>query len=128
MGNERWANTHFSKLPESSAEFSRARFATMVTRLRELKDPGPEIINDFLELSKDTKLTQDSRNEALLAVGRLRYERKDFQGALEAYQKMVFGFQLKLVNVPNTQALRKDLLDNWGDNFIAFRSLMEVVN
>ena len=25
-------------------------------------------------------------------------------------------------------ALRKDLLDNWGDNFIGFRSLMEVVH
>ena len=24
--------------------------------------------------------------------------------------------------------LRKDVLDNWGDNFISFRSLMEVVN
>lgn len=25
-------------------------------------------------------------------------------------------------------AMRKDLTDNWGDNFIAFRSLMELVN
>lgn len=24
--------------------------------------------------------------------------------------------------------LRKDVLNNWGDNFISFRSLMEVVN
>jgi hypothetical protein len=25
-------------------------------------------------------------------------------------------------------ALRKDVMDTWGDNFISFRSLMEVVN
>lgn len=25
-------------------------------------------------------------------------------------------------------ALRKDLMDKWGNNFVAFRSLMEVVN
>lgn len=25
-------------------------------------------------------------------------------------------------------AMRKDVMDNWGDNFISFRSLMEVVN
>ena len=25
-------------------------------------------------------------------------------------------------------AMRKDLADNWGDNFVAFRSLMELVN
>lgn len=25
-------------------------------------------------------------------------------------------------------AMRKDVIDSWGDNFISFRSLMEVVN
>jgi hypothetical protein len=25
-------------------------------------------------------------------------------------------------------AMRKDVMDNWGNNFISFRSLMEVVN
>jgi hypothetical protein len=85
VNNERWATTHFSKLPEGSAEASRARFALLVTRLKEAKEPSEELIQQFLELSKDEKLTREARNEAALAVARLRYERKDYPGALEAY-------------------------------------------
>ena len=33
VGNERWATTHFGKLPEGSAEASRAKYAMLVTRL-----------------------------------------------------------------------------------------------
>jgi hypothetical protein len=88
VGNERWASTHFSKLPEGSAEASRARFALLVTRLREVKEPNDELIEDFLALSKDEKLTRESRNEAALAVARLRYERQDYKGALAAYERV----------------------------------------
>jgi hypothetical protein len=88
VGNERWANTHFAKLEEGSIEASRAKFALLVTRLRKLegKDVPDEMIEDFLALSNDDKLTQEARNEARLAVARLRYERKDFEGALKAYE------------------------------------------
>ncbi|WP_163996240.1 hypothetical protein [Pyxidicoccus caerfyrddinensis] len=85
VGNERWANTHFAKLSETSAEASRAKFALLVTRLKSVKEPSEELITDFLGLSKDEKLTREARNEAALAVARLRYERKDYTGALEAY-------------------------------------------
>jgi hypothetical protein len=89
VGNERWANTHFAKLPEGSAEASRARFALLVTRLKTTKRDLPkEMVAEFLELSKDPKLTQESRNESMLAVARLRYEAKDFLGALEAYNQV----------------------------------------
>ncbi|NNB90291.1 hypothetical protein HJC10_07535 [Corallococcus exiguus] len=88
VGNERWANTHFSKLPETSAEASRAKFALLVTRLKQVKDPPEEMVKDFLGLSQDEKLTREARNEAALAVARLRYEKKDFPGALEAYGKV----------------------------------------
>jgi hypothetical protein len=85
VGNERWANTHFAKLDEGTAEASYARFALLVTRLKTVKEPSEELIEDFLKLSKDQKLTREARNEAALAVARLRYERKDYKGALEAY-------------------------------------------
>ncbi|QSQ19914.1 hypothetical protein JY651_32140 [Pyxidicoccus parkwayensis] len=85
VGNERWATTHFSKLAETSAEASRAKFALLVTRLKSVKEPSEELIADFLTLSKDEKLTREARNEAALAVARLRYERKDYKGTLEAY-------------------------------------------
>jgi hypothetical protein len=88
VGNERWANTHFTKLEEGSAEASRAKFALLVTRLRTVKDPSDELIKDFLTLSEDTKLAREARNEAALAVARLRYEREDFQGALEGYSRV----------------------------------------
>ncbi|MFZ5444933.1 MAG: hypothetical protein ACOZQL_33395 [Myxococcota bacterium] len=86
VGNERWATTHFSKLPETSAEASRAKYAMLVTRLRSAKRELPkEMVDQFLELTKDQKLTQEARNDAMLAVARLRYEQGDFAGALEAY-------------------------------------------
>lgn len=86
VGNERWATTHFSKLPEDSAEASRAKYAMLVTRLRTAKKDLPkEMIDEFFALAKDQKLTQESRNDAMLAVARLRYELQDYDGALEAY-------------------------------------------
>lgn len=87
VGNERWATTHFSKLPEASAEASRAKYAMLVTRLRNAKRDIPkEVTDQFLELSKDPKLTPEARNDALLAVARLRYEQQNFKGALDAYE------------------------------------------
>ncbi len=86
VGNERWATTHFSKLPETSPEASRAKYAMLVTRLRSSKKELPkEMIDEFFELAKDEKLTQDARNDAMLAVARLRYELGDYKGALAAY-------------------------------------------
>ena len=85
VGNERWARTHFVKLDEDGVESSRAKFALLVTRLRNAKQVDDQVIDDFLELSKDQKLTQEARNEARLAVARLRYEKKDYEGALKAY-------------------------------------------
>lgn len=86
VGNERWATTHFSKLPEGSAEASRAKYAMLVTRLRTAKRDIPkEMVDQFFELARDEKLTLEARNDAVLAVARLRYEQQDYQGALEAY-------------------------------------------
>ena len=85
VGNERWAKTHFVKLDESGIESSRAKFALLVTRLRNAKTVDDQMIDDFLELSKDERLTLEARNEARLAVARLRYEKKDYEGALKAY-------------------------------------------
>jgi hypothetical protein len=85
VGNERWARTHFVKLDEEGVESSRAKFALLVTRLKNAKQVDDQVIDDFLELSKDQKLTQEARNEARLAVARLRYEKKDYEGALKAY-------------------------------------------
>ncbi|HYV49527.1 MAG TPA: hypothetical protein VFA20_31930 [Myxococcaceae bacterium] len=87
-GNERWANTHFSKITEGTAAASRARFAVLVTRLKDAKEVNQELIQDFWELGHDLKLSLETRNEALLAAARLRYERKDFQGALDAYRQV----------------------------------------
>jgi hypothetical protein len=91
-GNERWATTHFSKLPEGSAEASRAKYAMLVTRLKQArKDLPKEMVDQFFELAKDEKLTREARNDAMLAVARLRYEAGDFPGALEAYNLVKLG-------------------------------------
>ena len=85
VGNERWAKTHFVKLEEEGVEASRAKFALLVSRLKNARQVDDQMIEDFLDLSKDQKLTQEARNEARLAVARLRYEKKDYEGALKAY-------------------------------------------
>jgi len=90
-GNERWANTHFAKITEGTAAASRARFAVLVTRLKDIKDArevNQELIQSFWDLGHDLKLSLETRNEALMAAARLRYEKKDFQGALDAYSKV----------------------------------------
>jgi hypothetical protein len=83
--NERWAQAHFSKIADGTPEASKARFALLVARLRSMRDVPEDVVNDFLTLSKDDKLSLDTRNEGRLAVARLRFEKKDFKGALEAY-------------------------------------------
>lgn len=88
VGNTRWANTHFSKLTDGTSEASRAKFAVLVNKLKKEKDVSKETVDAFLTLTKDDQLTEDARNEARLAVARLRYERKDFKGALEAYESV----------------------------------------
>ncbi|MGA9523503.1 MAG: hypothetical protein WBV82_18720 [Myxococcaceae bacterium] len=88
VGNERWAENHFSKLDPETPEASRAKFALLVTRLKRAKKIDEGMITSFLELSKDPKLTAEMRNEAMLAVARLRYEREEFEGALEAYSQV----------------------------------------
>lgn len=88
VGNQRWADTHFSKLTPGTSEASRARFAVLVDKLKKEKDVSKETVDAFFALTQDDKLTEDARNEARLAVARLRYERKDFKGALEAYESV----------------------------------------
>ncbi len=86
VGNERWATTHFSKLTEGSAEASRAKYAMLVTRLKTTKRDLPkDMVDQFFELAKDEKLAREARNDAMLAVARLRYEQADYKGALAAY-------------------------------------------
>ena len=88
VGSERWALIHFAKLKEGSAEASRAKFAVLVTRLKEHKEATQQMVDDFLELANDEKLSQETRNESMLAGARRRYEMKDFKGALDAYEKV----------------------------------------
>lgn len=90
LGHEKWAETHFAKLAQDTPEASKARFAVLVSRLKTSKRELPkEMIQQFLELSEDEKLSREARNESLMAVARLRYELKDYRGALDAYSKVV---------------------------------------
>jgi hypothetical protein len=87
VGNERWATNHFSKLPKDSKEFARAQYAMLVTRLKNAKKELPaDLVEQFFALGQDEKLALESRNEAMLAVARLKYEKQDYEGALKAYQ------------------------------------------
>lgn len=49
----------------------------------------------------------------------LTYTTQYYAPSKEAYERYI---------AEHANALRKDALDNWGDQFIGFRSLMELVN
>ncbi len=87
VGNERWANNHFAKLGPTSDAYARSQYALLVTRLKNSKkELPPEMVEQFFALAKDEKLTLSARNDAMLAVARLKYEKQDYEGALKAYQ------------------------------------------
>lgn len=85
-GRLRWAKARFARLPRESAEWSRARLADLVTELKNGKPPTPALIESFEKLGKLGYAPRDVRLEAQMAVARLRYERRDFKGALAAYE------------------------------------------
>src|SRR5215471_16510157 len=58
VGSERWALLHFAKLKEGSVEASRAKFAVLVTRLKEHQGATQQMVDDFLELANDEKLSR----------------------------------------------------------------------
>lgn len=88
VGNMRWAETHFSHLKKGTPEYARARFSVLVQDLKGMKTPDPKIIDAFSKLAESDELTPKARNEAMMAVARLRYETKDYKGALKAYSQV----------------------------------------
>jgi hypothetical protein len=84
-GRDSWARAQFAALPEGSAEAGWARHAVLVTRTRR-GEPAGKLVPAFQGLAGDEKAPAPVRLEAQLAVARLKYEAKDFDGALEAYR------------------------------------------
>ena len=84
-GRDAWAKAHFDALPQGSADQARARFAVLVTRLRR-GEPVAKVLGAFDALARDAAAPSDVRLEAQLAVARLRYEAKDYPGALQAWE------------------------------------------
>jgi hypothetical protein len=85
-GRDEWARARFAKLPQGSPEAARAALAQLVTRVRR-GAPAQQLLRPFAELAEEAQAPLDVRLEAQLAVARLRYESKDYPGALEAYQR-----------------------------------------
>lgn len=86
-GRRSWAEASFAKLAPGTLEAAEAVLARLVTRVRR-GEPAERLVAPFLALAADPRTPPTVRLEAQLAVARLRYEAKDFAGALEAYQKV----------------------------------------
>jgi hypothetical protein len=84
-GRDGWARAQFAQLPEGSVEAGWARHAILVTRTRR-GEPAAKLVPAFHALASDEKAPAPVRLEAQLAVARLKYEAKDFDGALDAYR------------------------------------------
>lgn len=87
-GRLQWAEASFEKLPPGTPEAARAELARLVTRVKR-REPAERLVGPFAALAASDQAPSDVRLEAQLAVARLRYEAKDFAGALEAYQAAV---------------------------------------
>lgn len=85
-GRDEWARARFAKLPQGSPEAARATLAQLVTRVKR-GAPAQQLLRPFAELAEDAQAPLEVRLEAQLAVARLRYESKDYPGALEAYRR-----------------------------------------
>jgi hypothetical protein len=84
-GRESWARAQFAQLPEGSAEAGWAKHALLVTRTKRGETPA-KLLPAFGSLAGDDKVPAPVRLEAQLAVARLKYESRDFDGALDAYR------------------------------------------
>jgi len=82
-GEDRWAQARFAELPEGSPYRSRARLLNTAVKLQR---GSPEALTDFEALAADEKSPRETRNEAHIEAGRLRFERGDFAEALAHYQ------------------------------------------
>jgi hypothetical protein len=74
----------------------------------------PEVLgkNCFTECRMVRLLDIDDSDGPTYAMQYSANTREDYERYIEVY----------------SPSLRKDLIDKWGNNFVAFRSLMEVVN
>jgi tetratricopeptide (TPR) repeat protein len=87
-GRLQWAEASFSKIPPGTSEAAQAELARLVTRVKR-RDPAERLVGPFAALAAAALAPPAVRLEAQLALARLRYEAKDFTGALDAYQKAV---------------------------------------
>ncbi|MBL8954993.1 MAG: hypothetical protein JNK82_29725 [Myxococcaceae bacterium] len=84
-GRDAWAKTQFGLLPPGSPEAALARHAVLVTRVKR-GESAAKLLPPFKALATDASAPAPVRLEAQLAVARLTYESKEFDGALEAYR------------------------------------------
>ena len=82
-GEDRWAQARFAELPESSPYRARARLLNIAVKLQR---GSPAALADFEALAADDKAPRETRNEAHIEAGRLRFEHGDFAEALAHYQ------------------------------------------
>ncbi len=84
-GRDAWAKAQFAQLPDGSLEQGWARHAVLVQRVKRGETPA-QLLGAFHALATDGKVPPPVKLEAQLAVARLKYESKDFDGALDAYR------------------------------------------
>ncbi|HCF59397.1 MAG TPA: hypothetical protein DFS52_15570 [Myxococcales bacterium] len=83
-GHLRWAWGHFDKLEQGSGYHARARLVRAVHKLEKENAPEPALA-ELEALSADEKAPREVRNDARVAVARLRFERGEYKKAHVAY-------------------------------------------
>jgi hypothetical protein len=84
-GRDMWANALFEQLGEGTAEQAQAQHAVLVMRVKR-GESAQKLVAPFAALAALPGAPQPVRLEAQLAVARLKYESRDYAGALEAYR------------------------------------------
>ncbi|MGI5861784.1 MAG: hypothetical protein ACOX6T_06955 [Myxococcales bacterium] len=83
-GHLRWAWGHFDKLAPGSAYHARARLVRAVHKLEKENATEPALA-EMEALAADEEAPREVRNDARIAVARLRFERGEYQKAHAAY-------------------------------------------
>jgi hypothetical protein len=86
LGRDRWASSYFQKLPPASEEARRARFTTLVAKLKSSRDVTPKLMDELVQLSKEQGLSLELRNQIFHSLARLHFEKKNYAEALVAYR------------------------------------------
>jgi hypothetical protein len=87
-GRDRWADTFFKRIPAGTPEETKARYAKTISKIKTPLDITPALEKELETLAGAPELEREVKNEVLLAIARMHYERKEYDAAIATYRRV----------------------------------------